>query len=105
MGFPCNQFFNQEKRPDSEIKEYVQDLFDVKFQLFSKVLVNGNDCHPIFKFLRKNSSLDQGEKGIKEIPWNFAKFLVDRNGKVIDFFAPTVTPEKLASKIEGLLKD
>ena len=105
MGFPCNQFFAQEKRPDNEIKEYVQNLFDVEFQLFSKVEVNGQNCHPLFKFLRANSSLNQQSKGLKEIPWNFAKFLVDRNGKVIDFYPPTTPPNKLISKIEELLKN
>ena len=105
MGFPCNQFFAQEKRPESEIKDYVQDLFDVKFQLFSKVIVNGNDCHPVYKFLRKNSSLNQGDKGIKEIPWNFTKFLVDRNGNVVQFYSPQDNFDKVVSKIEELLVD
>ena len=105
MGFPCNQFFAQEKRPESEIKEYVQEAFDVKFQLYSKVEVNGENSHPIYKFLRKNSKLDSGEKGIKEIPWNFSKFLVNRNGNVIEFYPPTVSPKKISSKIEELLKN
>ena len=105
MGFPCNQFFGQEKRPDNEIKDYVTQAFDVEFQLFSKVEVNGNNCHPLFKFLRKNSSLDQNTKGIKEIPWNFTKFLIDRNGNVVDMYPPTTTPKTLISQIETLLKD
>ena len=105
MGFPCNQFFAQEKRPESEIKQYVEDAFDVKFQMFSKIKVNGQDCHPIYKFLRKNSSLDNGQKGIQEIPWNFAKFLVDRNGNVVDFYPPTTSPKKISQRISELLKD
>ena len=103
--FPCNQFFQQEKRPNNEIKDYVKDLYNVEFLLFGKVEVNGKDCHPVYKFLRTNSSLNEGAKGIREIPWNFSKFLVDRSGKVVGYYEPTVKPSKISQKIEELLKN
>ena len=81
------------------------DTYGVKFPLFSKIEVNGANCHEVYKFLRKQSELyDQGKDTVKEIPWNFSKFLVDRNGKVIGFYPPTVSPNELGGKIEALLK-
>lgn len=105
MGFPCNQFFGQEKRSNADIQEYVSSNFGVKFQMFEKVEVNGAECHPVYKFLRNNSSLTGTDLKIQEIPWNFAKFLVDRDGNVLDFFKPQVTPKTLIDSIEKMLID
>ena len=104
MGFPSNQFFKQEKRPNDEILDYVVQAFGVEFAMFEKIEVNGENCHPVYKFLRANSVLNKNGK-IQEIPWNFSKFLVDREGQVRGFFAPNIKPSKLEKEIEKLLVD
>jgi len=77
----------------------------VKFRIFSKINVNGPSAHPIFVYLRANSILyDASKKTIQEIPWNFAKFLVDRNGKVVHLYNPDVAAESLDKDIQELLK-
>ena len=85
LGFPSNQFFGQEKRSEAEIKEFVVDLYNVNFPMFSKIEVNGPNTHDIFKFLRINSELKVCNNKAKQIPWNFAKFLVNNEGEVIKF--------------------
>lgn len=104
MGFPSNQFFKQEQRSNAEIVDYVTKAFGVEFPLFEKIEVNGLDCHPVYKFLRANSILNENGK-IREIPWNFSKFLVDRQGQIRGFYSPNVTPAKLEADILELLKD
>ena len=100
LGFPCNQFANQDKGSNEEIHEFCQLNYGVTFTMFEKIDVNGENAHPLYKFLRKEA------KGIfsDKIKWNFTKFLVDKNGKIISRFAPTYEPEKLASIINDLLK-
>ena len=96
LGFPCDQFGHQEPGNDDEIKSFCELNYGVSFPLFSKVEVNGDDAHPLYKFLK-------GEKGGilgDAIKWNFTKFLVDKQGTVVERFATTTTPEKIAADIE-----
>ena len=93
----------QESKCEADIKEFLKAM-KVKFPAFSKVDVNGKTTHPLFRYLRANSSLYDKKKGVyQEIPWNFAKFIVDKDGKVVELFAPDVAPETLAKAIEPLL--
>ncbi|MCA0446883.1 MAG: glutathione peroxidase [Bacteroidetes bacterium] len=100
LGFPCNQFGEQEKGSDSEIENFCKVNFGVTFPLFAKIDVNGANENPLFKILKSEAP---GFLGTKKIKWNFTKFLVDRNGKVIGRFSPSTKPEKLKEKIEELL--
>jgi glutathione peroxidase len=99
LGFPCNQFGNQEPGTEKEISEGCLINYGVTFQMFSKVDVNGDNAHPVFKYLKDKL---HGLLG-KNIKWNFAKFLVDRTGKPVKRFSPTTVPEKLVKDIEKLL--
>ncbi len=99
LGFPCDQFGGQEPGTDEEIATFCERNFGVQFPLFAKVDVNGDDAHPLFEWLR---SQKKGLLGGK-IRWNFTKFLIGRDGQVIDRFAPSTEPEKLSSKIESAL--
>jgi glutathione peroxidase len=100
LGFPSNQFGQQEPGPDSEIAEFCEMNFGVTFPLFSKVDVNGADAHPIFKYL---TSTKKGLLGSEAIKWNFTKFLIGKDGAVIDRYAPTTKPEELTRDIEKAL--
>jgi glutathione peroxidase len=99
LGFPCDQFMNQEFETNKEILEFCQLNYGVKFPMFSKVDVKGSEAHPLFKFLISE------KKGIltSEIKWNFTKFLVDSNGDVVDRYAPQTSPAKLEENIIELL--
>ncbi len=80
------------------------DTYGVKFPLFSKIEVNGVNSHEVYKYLRRESELlDKTKDTVKEIPWNFSKFLLDSNGKVVGFYPPTVTPKELEPIIEKIL--
>jgi glutathione peroxidase len=100
LGFPCNQFGRQEPGSESDIEEFCQLNYGVSFPMFTKIDVNGGDADPLFKYL-KNSQ--KGILGSEKIKWNFTKFLVNRDGKVIARFASTVKPENLIKDIEKLL--
>jgi glutathione peroxidase len=100
LGFPCNQFGNQEPGTDEEIRNFCEINYRVTFPLFQKVDVKGENQHPLFKYLTQSA---QGLLN-KEIKWNFTKFLVDRQGNVVKRFAPTTSPKKIAPEIEALLK-
>ena len=100
LGFPCNQFGAQEPGTDEEIGSFCERNFGVSFPLFAKIDVNGEDAHPLYRFLKGEKSGIFGTEGIK---WNFTKFLVDRQGKVVDRFGPATEPKALASEIEALL--
>jgi len=100
LGFPCNQFGNQEPGDSSEIASFCQKNYGVNFQMFEKVDVNGDDAHPLYKYL---SEAAPGALGTKSIKWNFTKFLVDRQGNVLKRFAPNVKPEELEPEVEKLL--
>ncbi|MBH8583954.1 glutathione peroxidase [Thermoactinomyces sp. CICC 10735] len=99
LGFPCNQFGNQEPGTDEEIRNFCEINYRVTFPLFQKVDVKGENQHPLFKYLTQSA---QGLLN-KEIKWNFTKFLVDRQGNVVKRFAPTTSPKKIAPRIEALL--
>jgi glutathione peroxidase len=92
LGFPCNQFANQEPGNESEIKAFCSLNFGVTFPLFSKIDVNGPGTHPLFAYLKDALP---GTLGTREIKWNFTKFLIDRDGNPVKRFPSTTTPEKL----------
>lgn len=100
LGFPSDQFGHQEPGDESEIKNFCSLTYDVDFPMFSKVDVNGGNAHPLWKWLKDEKS---GLLGIGAIKWNFSKFLVGRDGKVIKRYAPTDKPESLAGDIEAAL--
>jgi glutathione peroxidase len=89
LGFPCNQFGAQEPGSEAQIKTFCETRFAVKFPLFAKVEVNGASRHPLYAFLTSQSTQPDGSG---DIQWNFAKFLIDKNGKVAARFSPTVAP-------------
>lgn len=101
LGFPCNQFGKQEPGNAEEIKNFCKLNYDVSFPLFKKIDVNGSNAHPLYDYLKGEKP---GFLGTKAIKWNFTKFLVDKNGQVVERFAPTDKPEDLEEKIEQLLK-
>ena len=91
LAFPCNQFFGQESGSPEEINKFVKENFNVEFPVMEKIEVNGENTHPLFIYLRNNSELfDPKTNTAKVIPWNFAKFFFNSEGKVIKFFAPQV---------------
>ncbi len=102
LGFPCNQFGAQEKGTEAEIGAFCEKNFGVTFPLFSKVDVNGDNAHPLFKQLKKDAP---GLLGTEAIKWNFTKFLVGRDGKVFKRYAPSTKPEELTGDIEKLLDE
>lgn len=99
LDFPCNQFGNQAPGTDAEIGQFCTLKYHTTFPRFAKVDVNGKNEIPLFAYLKKEKGGMMGSN----IKWNFTKFLVDRNGKVVERFAPTVTPEKIESHIKELL--
>ncbi|QIK37172.1 glutathione peroxidase [Caldichromatium japonicum] len=100
LGFPCNQFANQEPGPEPEIAAFCQTQYDVSFPLFAKIEVNGPGTHPLYRYLK---SAAPGLLGSAAIKWNFTKFLIDRQGRVVRRYAPTVEPKVLTPAIESLL--
>ncbi len=100
LGFPCNQFGAQEPGADSEIAQFCATSYDVTFPMFSKIDVNGEKAHPLYRWLKHAAP---GLLGSEAIKWNFTKFLVDRSGKVVRRFASTETPQSLEKAIESVL--
>ena len=100
LGFPCNQFGGQDPGSDEEIGTFCQKNYGVTFTMFSKVNVKGPEAHTIFRYLTNNSKGVLGN-GIK---WNFTKFLIGKNGLVVNRYAPTTKPEALEADIEAALK-
>ena len=100
LGFPCNQFGGQEPGSEASIQTFCTTTFDVTFPMFSKVEVNGEGAHPLFKALKK---AQPGVLGSESIKWNFTKFLVGRDGRVLERFASTTKPRSLAQDIERAL--
>ncbi|GAQ16634.1 glutathione peroxidase [Oceanobacillus picturae] len=100
LGFPCNQFNSQDPGSNEEIAEFCQLNYGVTFPMFSKVDVKGKNAHPLFNYLTEEA------KGLltKQIKWNFTKFLVGKDGQVIDRFAPQTKPEELEKAIQDALK-
>lgn len=101
IGFPCNQFGSQEPGAEPEIGAFCQRNYGVSFLMSEKVDVNGANAHPLYQYLTKEAKGILGTSGIK---WNFTKFLIGADGKVVKRFAPTTKPEELTAEIEALLK-
>lgn len=101
LGFPCDQFNNQEFDSIEETTQFCQLNYGVSFPIFAKVKVNGDQEDPLFTFLKNE------QRGLlsKQIKWNFTKFLVDKQGNVVERYAPTTEPEKIEAKIVKLLKE
>ncbi len=100
LGFPCNQFLHQEPGDEAQIKSFCSLNYKVAFPLFSKVDVNGDRAHPLFRFLK---SAKRGWLGSTSIKWNFTKFVVGRDGTVLKRFAPVTKPEKIEKFIQPLV--
>lgn len=100
LGFPCNQFMGQEPGTEAEILEFCTLNYGVTFPMFSKIEVNGAGTHPLYQYLKKELPGD-GKKA--DIEWNFAKFLIGRDGKPVERFNPRVKPEDTVKSIEKLL--
>lgn len=119
LDFPCNQFFDQAPGSNEEIVSFCQMKYGTTFKTFGKIDVNGENADPLYAYLRKeapSAEEDEASKGLyaklegygftssnDEIKWNFTKFLIDREGKVVARFAPTFEPEKLGEIVKGLL--
>jgi glutathione peroxidase len=100
LGFPCNQFGSQEPGTEEEIGAFCEKNYGVSFPMFAKVDVNGDDAHPLWKHLKGEAP---GVLGLEAIKWNFTKFLIGRDGKVVKRYAPQTKPEEIAGDIERVL--
>jgi glutathione peroxidase len=100
LGFPCNQFGKQEPSSDSDILCFTKEHYAVSFPLFAKIEVNGENAHPLYRFLKRRA---KGVLGTESIKWNFTKFLVDKRGNVVERFGSATTPEALETHITRLL--
>ena len=100
LGFPCNQFGAQEPGSEAEIEQFCEVNYGVTFPMFAKIDVNGDNAAPLYKYLKKEKP---GLLGSEAIKWNFTKFLVDRDGKVVERYAPNAEPASIAGDIEKLL--
>ncbi len=100
LGFPCNQFGNQEPGGADEIAEFCSVNYGVTFPMFEKIDVNGRNAHPLFRHLKREAP---GVLGSEPIKWNFTKFLVDRDGRVVERYGSTTKPERLEADVEAPL--
>lgn len=100
LGFPCNQFGHQEPGDEAEIKGFCSLTYNVTFPLFAKIEVNGSNAHPLYRYLK---SAKKGVLGTEAIKWNFTKFLVGPDGAVLERYAPTDTPARIAADLATLL--
>lgn len=116
LDFPCNQFMNQAPGSDEELKKECTLTFGTKFPMFSKIKVNGKDAHPLYEYLREKAPKDRTPKpkglfgkafgkvfSSNRIKWNFTKFLIDRQGQVVERYAPSYKPEDIRKDIEAIL--
>ena len=101
LGFPCNQFGAQEPGSEAEIEQFCEVNYGVTFPMFAKIDVNGDNAAPLYRYLKKEKP---GLMGSEAIKWNFTKFLVDRDGKVVERYAPNTEPAAIAPDIEKLLQ-
>jgi glutathione peroxidase len=101
LGFPCDQFGHQEPGDEDAIKAFCSLTYDVTFPMFAKIDVNGPGAHPLYRHLK---AARKGLLGTEAVKWNFTKFLVGRNGRVLRRYAPTDTPEAIESDLIPLLK-
>jgi glutathione peroxidase len=99
LGFPCDQFCHEEPGSDAEIKNFCTSTYDVTFPLFAKIKVNGPSAHPLYQYLK---SARRGVLGTRLIKWNFTKFLIDRSGKVVHRYAPTVGVKRIEKDLQPL---
>ena len=100
LGFPCNQFGKQEPGSSAEIAEFCSVNYGVTFPMFEKIDVNGKDTHPLYRYLKREA---RGVLGSEPIKWNFTKFLVSREGKVVERYGSTMKPEQIEADIEAAL--
>ncbi|ABM18853.1 MULTISPECIES: glutathione peroxidase [Marinobacter] len=100
LGFPCNQFMNQDPGNDDAISQFCSLNYGVSFPMFAKIEVNGDGTHPLFRFLKREA---KGLMGSEKVKWNFTKFLVNREGQVVRRYAPTAKPADIRADIEKLL--
>jgi glutathione peroxidase len=100
LGFPCNQFGEQEPGAAAQIGSFCEKNYGVTFPMFEKIDVNGDAAHPLYRWLKKNA---RGLLGSERIKWNFTKFLLDRKGNVVERYAPVKKPEDITQDIEALL--
>jgi glutathione peroxidase len=103
FGFPCNQFGAQESGTNKEIKSFCSLKYKITFPMFSKIEVNGKNTHPVYRFLRSNSSLNNGDGTINPIKWNFNSFLVNGDGQVLKWFASGEKPANIEKEFLPLL--
>ncbi|WP_342424179.1 glutathione peroxidase [Paenibacillus sp. FSL E2-0178] len=101
LGFPSNQFAKQEPGESEDIAEFCEINYGVTFPMYEKINVNGNEAHPLFKYLSKEAP---GVLGSKSVKWNFTKFLVDQEGRVLKRFSPQTTPDQIEADIAKLLE-
>ena len=99
LGFPCNQFGKQEPGDSTEIASFCLKNYGVSFPMFEKIDVNGDDAHPLYKYLKEEA---KGLLGSEAIKWNFTKFLINKEGEVVERYAPTTPPEKIKADIQKL---
>ena len=99
LGFPCNQFAEQEPESNQLIKAFCNQTYGVSFQMFSKIDVNGENAHPVYKFLKSQKKDILGEA----IKWNFEKFVIDKEGNVVKRYRSITTPKRMEKKIKELL--
>ena len=100
LGFPCNQFMNQEPSSNDNIKYFCTVNYGITFDMFSKIDVNGYNTIPLYKYLKKEA---KGVLGTQNIKWNFTKFLISKDGKVINRYAPIINPKDIQNDIIKLL--
>ncbi|QGX41293.1 glutathione peroxidase [Permianibacter aggregans] len=100
LGFPCNQFLSQEPGDEQQIAQFCSTTYDVTFPMYRKIDVNGDNAHPLYRHLKSEA---KGILGSEAIKWNFTKFLVGRDGKVIERYATATKPEELKADIEKAL--
>lgn len=100
LGFPSNQFAGQEPGESEDIAEFCEINYGVTFPMYEKINVNGSEAHPLFKYLSKEAP---GVLGSKSVKWNFTKFLVDQEGRVLKRFSPQTTPDQIEADIAKLL--
>jgi glutathione peroxidase len=100
LGFPCNQFGGQEPGSEAEIQRFCESRYDVTFPLFAKVEVNGDHTHPLYRWLK---SARPGVLGTEAVKWNFTKFLIGRNGEVVNRYGSSTSPAQLEVDIESQL--
>ncbi|MBU5263298.1 glutathione peroxidase [Bacillus atrophaeus] len=102
LGFPCNQFMNQEPGDETSIQEFCKKNYGVTFPMFAKIDVNGAKAHPLFTYLTEQA---KGMLGTKAIKWNFTKFVVDKKGNVVGRYSPNTNPKEIEDTILKLLAE